>query len=101
MDNMLVEDVPYEERGVYNCFINPTLSGSAPNTFSRDCSAMDLFPTVLSGLGFDIPGHRLGLGPDLFSDLPTLSEEIGPAEYEEQLCRYSQFLTDIFAYKLD
>lgn len=101
MDNMLVEDVPYEERGVYNCFINPTLSGSAPNTFSRDCSAMDLFPTVLSGLGFDIPGHRLGLGTDLFSDLPTLSEEIGPAEYEEQLCRYSQFLTDIFAYKLD
>ncbi len=38
----------------------------AGSTRNRVFTTMDLFPTVLSALGFEIEGDRLGLGTDLF-----------------------------------
>ena len=98
MDDLLVEEVPYSERAVYNCFINAEYAADTVKTKNRVALAMDLFPTVLSGMGFKIPGDRLGLGTDLFSSTPTYAEEMGLEAYEEELKRYSQFLTDILAY---
>lgn len=40
-------------------------------------SDIDMFPTLLSSINFDIDGDRLGLGTDLFSDKKTLLERIG------------------------
>lgn len=37
----------------------------------------DMFPTVLASLGVKIDGEKLGLGTNLFSDVPTLFEEHG------------------------
>lgn len=40
-------------------------------------SDIDMFPTILSSINFDIEGDRLGFGTDLFSGKKTLIEEIG------------------------
>ena len=40
-------------------------------------SDIDMFPTILSSINFDIEGNRLGFGTDLFSGKETLIEEIG------------------------
>ena len=37
---------------------------------------MDMFPTTLASLGAVIDGDRLGLGTNLFSDKPTLAENL-------------------------
>ncbi len=44
---------------------------------NRLYSDIDMFPTVLSSMNFDIEGNRLGFGTDLFSDKRTLVESIG------------------------
>lgn len=56
-------------------FINPSkvpVSGE-----NRLFSDIDMFPTILSSINFEIEGNQLGLGTDLFSDKKTLLERIG------------------------
>lgn len=43
----------------------------------RQFSDIDMFPTILSSINFDIEGGRLGFGTDLFSDKKTLVESLG------------------------
>ncbi len=43
----------------------------------RKFSDIDMFPTILSSINYDIEGGRLGFGTDLFSDKKTLLETIG------------------------
>lgn len=77
MDNGYIArnvDESYTRR-VYNCFIN-----SATNPIQatqREFTTVDLFPTTLAALGCDIAGNRLGLGTNLFSNIPTLAEAMG------------------------
>ena len=52
---------------------------------------MDFFPTVLAAMGARIEGERLGLGTNLFSDVPTLSEEMGYERFFEELNKKSIF----------
>lgn len=58
-----------------NIFFNapkPTISEE-----KRQFSDIDMFPTILSSINFNIEGDRLGFGTDLFSNKKTLVEEIG------------------------
>ena len=80
-----------DSRRVYNCLLDPAPGLPAGRAKNRSFSPMDLFPTVLSALGCTIPGDRLGLGTDLFSDRPTLSEEMGAARLNEELEKRSDF----------
>lgn len=48
-----------------------------PRRFQVEASSMDLLPTILEGMGFDIERHRAGLGVSLLSGLPTLVERHG------------------------
>ena len=66
MDSSLVAG---HERRLYNCFINANceLVGDINN---RVFTSLDLFPTTLSAMGFQIRGERLGLGTNLFSKVP-------------------------------
>lgn len=48
-----------------------------PRRFQVEASTMDLLPTLLEGMGFDIERHRAGLGVSLLSGLPTLVERHG------------------------
>lgn len=88
MDTILVEGVPYHERYVYNCFIN---ADKNVNSKKRQFGVIDLFPTVLSAMGFNIEGERLGLGTNLFSEKKTLCEELGVGKFNAELSKYSVF----------
>lgn len=87
MDNGLAA---YRQPSVYNCFINSAVSPKS-STEGRVLTTFDLFPTVLAAMGFTIEGDRLGLGVNLFSDLPTLSEEYGYDWLETEVRKYSYY----------
>lgn len=93
MDKILVENAP--SRPVYNCFIN-TGKVKPENLYNRVFTAYDIFPTVLSAIGFSIKGDRLALGTDLFSETPTLTEEMGLDAFTKEIFKYSQFYIDNF-----
>ncbi|MCR5011419.1 MAG: LTA synthase family protein [Lachnospiraceae bacterium] len=76
MDAGLLENVGNEERFVYNCLIN----ADTPENYrekNRIATHYDIFPTVLSAMGFEIEDDRLGVGTNLFSDKETLGESLG------------------------
>jgi len=103
MDPRLVSKVPYEERTVYNCFINaakePGKTGMAGEV-GRAWTPFDMFPTTLAAMGFDVIGGRLGLGTDMFSGLPTLSEQIGMDVLETEIQKYSSYYVNTFSPEL-
>lgn len=94
MDVRLVAGVPYTERTVYNCFINPAAeikSGIYAGETGRTWTSFDVFPTTLAAMGFDIEGERLALGTNMFSGLPTLAEELGFDELETEIQKHSDY----------
>ena len=77
MDNAWFEEHMEEgfERRVYNCILN---SAAVPQRAkNRSVTPFDLYPTTLAAMGCTIEGNRLGLGVNLFSNLPTLAERYG------------------------
>ena len=65
----------FNNRKWINIFVN-----AAKKPISEDnrlFSDIDMFPTILSSINFDIEGNKLGLGTDLFSDKKTLVETVG------------------------
>ena len=96
MDSILVDGVSYYDRTVYNCFINSSKPVQL-STKHREFCSLDMFPTVLSSMGFEIEGDRLGLGTDLFSSTLTFSEEMGFDCFNEELSKYSRYYIDTFS----
>lgn len=96
MDSILVDGISYYDRTVFNCFINSVKTPKQPYK-SREFSTVDIFPTVLSAMGFEIEGNRLGLGTNLFSDIKTHSEEMGFEKFNEQMSKYSRYYIDNFS----
>lgn len=76
MDTQLVTHVDFNDRTMYNCFINSAVTPKSETTM-RTYTSLDVFPTLLAAMGFEIEGDKLGLGTNLFSSLPTLCEEKG------------------------
>lgn len=96
MDSSLVAEADTQgTRRIYNCIINSDTTASL-GTDNRIFTTLDLFPTTLSAMGFHIDGNRLGLGTDLFSDTPTLAEELGVEYLENELGKYSNFYVKEF-----
>lgn len=62
--------------------INPTKN---PETRRRQFTSIDIAPTLLEAMGFDIAEHRFGLGVSLFSDEKTLLEIFGADSLEAEL----------------
>ena len=95
MDTDFYEDLTYDKytgmtvRRVYNAIINPAVSPIQEK--NRKFTTMDLFPTALASMGVSIEGNRLGLGTNLFSGEPTLSEKYGYEELFGELNRKSVF----------
>ena len=91
MDNGYFERMaePDYQRMVYNCFINA--AAEPVRTDNRSFTAMDLFPTTLAALGCRIQGDRLGLGTNLFSDVPTLAEKMGIHAFETEISMASDY----------
>ncbi|MCR5465234.1 MAG: LTA synthase family protein [Lachnospiraceae bacterium] len=94
MDQSLVSYA--KDRMVYNCFINAACDPASLDMKSRSWNTMDMFPTILSAMGFEVPDSRLGLGTDMFSGKKTLCETIGSDYIDVEVMKYSQFYADNF-----
>lgn len=94
MDTDLVEGVDYFDRTIYNCFINT--EKTPVSTKNRTFTSLDIFPTILSALGYEWGGTRLGLGTDMFSQTPTLAEELGYDYLNTELEKNSLFYTKFY-----
>ena len=96
MDSDFCEDVPEDyERKVYTAYINAPISPEEP--FYRNFSTFDQFPTTLAALGVQIEGERLGLGTNLFSHIPTLTERYGNDTMNAELSRKSHLMEELTA----
>jgi hypothetical protein len=70
------------DRRWVDIFINSAL---VPKTQKRQFTSIDMAPTILEGMGFQIEGHKMGLGTSLFSDSLTLYEKMGWAKLNSEL----------------
>lgn len=95
MDSSLVDKAT--SRMVYNCFINTDYDKGRLSLTNRTFNSMDMFPTVLSAMGFTIPGDMLGLGTDMFSGTPTLAERLGEKYFNSEIKKYSSYYIDSFS----
>lgn len=88
---------PAENRRVFNLILN----ASTPEEFKagtvRNFWAGDMFPTVLTAMGVKVHGDRLGLGTNLFSNMPTLLEVYGESYMHESLNNNSEFYLENFS----
>ena len=97
MDKSLVEGREYNDRKVYNCFINAPYEKEGLSLNYRMFAPEDMFPSVISALGYSIPGNRLGLGTDMFSGRSTLVEEMGLDRFNYETDAYSSYFIDKFS----
>ena len=79
-------------RTVYNCFINCSITPQKEK--NRLFGTFDMFPTTLAALGAQIDGERLGLGTNLFSATPTLTEIYGYSVLDSELQKKSLFYNE-------
>ena len=94
-ENYISRAVPEDyTRTVYNCFMNSAVDTA--NNKNRQFVAADMFPTTLAAMGCTIEGDRLGLGTNLFSEKPTLVEEMGYEAFDAQLAMTSDYYTRNF-----
>lgn len=96
MDNCLVKGTAYNDRMIYNCYIN-SVYDEMPQTSGRASTGMDVFPTVLSAMGYEIEGEQLGLGVNLFSGKETLVEKMGIDALNAELMKSSRYYMENFA----
>lgn len=88
---------PNYERTTYNLILNPDPSIGTINNdrlYNRDWANFDFFPTILSSLGVEIEGDRLGMGTDLFSNEQTLFERDGVDYVNNQVEYLSTFYNE-------
>ena len=97
MDNAYIQSVLDDEnyvRDVYNCFINSAVR--PVRSINRVAYTIDMFPTVLAAMGCEIKGQRLGLGTNLFADVPTLGEKMGGEAFNWEMNKHSAYYTNRF-----
>lgn len=94
MDSDYCENVPNGyERKVYTTYINAPVETQSEEY--REYSTFDNFPTTLASLGVEIPGNRLGLGTNLFSEEETLIERYGKDEVNSGLAQKSVLMDEL------
>ena len=91
MDSDYCEDIDSDyTRKTYTAYINAAAQKETETR--RDFTTFDQFPTTLAALGVQIEGNRLGLGTNLFSSEPTLTERFGRETEERELKKNSQLI---------
>lgn len=88
MGTRLVKGSP--ERKWIDVFINS--SKEPVKGENRLFTDVDMFPTMLSSINFNIDGDKLGFGTDLFSDKKTLVESIGLDSLNKEFDKMSSHL---------
>ncbi len=94
MDGDFCNDVSSDyNRRVYTCYLNSAVTPEDPDK-KRTFTTFDNFPTTLAAMGVKIDGNQLGLGTNLFSSVPTLTEKNSVSEVNTQLARKSSFMEE-------
>lgn len=95
MDKKFFKDFdPNYERTIINLILNAPVT--TDNVQNRQFAPFDMFPTILSTLGVEIEGDRLGLGTNLYSNKKTIIEEQGIDTVNSGLGDNSDFFNDEF-----
>ncbi|MCW6680780.1 LTA synthase family protein [Aerococcaceae bacterium NML130460] len=95
MDKKFFESFdPSYHRTVLNFILNSSVETT--HTTNRGYSPVDFFPTILASMGVEIEGERLGLGTNLFSEIPTLIERDGLELFDSELGKNSNFYNEEF-----
>ena len=95
MDKKFFKDFdPNYERTIINLILNAPVT--TDNVQNRQYAPFDMFPTILSTLGVEIKGDRLGLGTNLYSNKKTIIEEQGLDTVNSGLGENSNFFNDEF-----
>ena len=97
--NFFKRVAPDYPRTIFNLILNPapTVKDAPAQCYNnRLWAVFDMFPTVLTSMGVEIEGHRLGLGTDLFSGEKTLFEQEGRFYVNEELNKRSNFYNERF-----
>ncbi len=96
MDNAYIQRTVTGDyvRRIYNCFLNPAVQPVQEK--HREFTTVDLFPTTLAAMGCTIEGNRLGLGVNLFSAEPTLTEAMSYEGFYAELEKDSAFYRNHF-----
>lgn len=76
-------------RTVWNTFLNAAVKPVKAK--NRTFTSFDLYPTILAAMGVKIPGERLGLGVNLFSEEQTVAEKIGVKRLDRELRKQSAY----------
>lgn len=94
MDSDFCADVDESyTRKVYTTYINSAVENQTTDT--RNYTTFDNFPTTLASMGVKIDGDRLGLGTNLFSEKPTLTERFGIENTKKEISRKSQLMESL------
>lgn len=98
MNEEFFDNVGSFDRRTYNCFYNLPEELLVCRSKERDFNTTDLCPTILASIGVSIEGERLGIGTNLFSDRPTMQEELGMREEDlnYKLLMFSKFYYERF-----
>ena len=89
LNQSCVNDFSTYQRSTYTVVINPAVEYELD--YTRAFTTLDMYPTTLASLGCEIEGNRLGLGTNLFSDTPTLLEEMGLEKLDSELEKVSTY----------
>ncbi|MBR6412136.1 MAG: LTA synthase family protein [Alphaproteobacteria bacterium] len=74
----------YPRRQIYNL----VLDGSNPlnkGVIKKEFTQVDFAPTILESAGFKLLPRKWGIGVSLWSDEPTLVEQLGAKKFEQEL----------------
>lgn len=85
-DHLFMGDffVENRKRRWVDIFVNAAVPSPQKN---RRFTSIDMAPTILEGMGFQIEGHKMGLGTSLFSDSLTLYEKMGWMKLNSELIK--------------
>lgn len=103
MNEEFFDNVGSFDRRTYNCFYNLPEELLVCHSKERDFNTTDLCPTILASIGVSIEGERLGIGTNLFSERPTLQEEMGirKENLNYELLMFSKFYYERFVMEMN
>ena len=93
-DHQVMQDSFYKDhkdynRVIYNAIINSSIKPI--NNKNREFSMFDMYPTILSSIGFEINGNKLGFGVNLYSEEKTMIETLGRETFDKELKKSSDY----------
>lgn len=94
MDKPMPKDTPSYQRTCYAVFVN--CDDKTADSKNRLYTQLDMLPTTLGAMGYDIEGDCIGLGVNLFSGKETLAEQLGFDTLNAELTKSSDFLNGMF-----